>query len=115
MGQKVGPLAGIPFAVKDLEDSKDLMTSFGCKPIADKNEIARRDSVQVSRLKAAGAIVCGKTNGDSVDTAAGITNALLEAAKIEMGARKGVPKVIVGDMNAKLSRFNEATDLLLQG
>jgi Asp-tRNA(Asn)/Glu-tRNA(Gln) amidotransferase A subunit family amidase len=55
-----GPLAGIPVGVKDLEDVKGMVTSFGSIPFRDN--IARHDSVQVARLKAAGAIVVGKTN-----------------------------------------------------
>jgi aspartyl-tRNA(Asn)/glutamyl-tRNA(Gln) amidotransferase subunit A len=54
------PLEGVPFGVKDLEDAEGLVTSFGSLPF--KDNLARRDSVQVSRLRAAGAIVVGKTN-----------------------------------------------------
>jgi len=59
-GDDPGPLAGIPIGVKDLEDVSGLVTSFGSIPY--KNNLARQDSVQVARLKAAGAIVVGKTN-----------------------------------------------------
>jgi len=59
-GKDPGPLAGIPIGVKDLEDVKGLVTSFGSIPF--KDNVARRDSVQVARLKRAGAIVVGKTN-----------------------------------------------------
>jgi aspartyl-tRNA(Asn)/glutamyl-tRNA(Gln) amidotransferase subunit A len=58
--EEVGPLAGLPFGVKDLEDAAGLATTFGSKPF--KNNVATADSVEVSRLKAAGAIVIGKTN-----------------------------------------------------
>mmetsp|Transcript_22431 Transcript_22431/g.42031 ORF Transcript_22431/g.42031 Transcript_22431/m.42031 type:complete len:494 (-) Transcript_22431:94-1575(-) len=61
-GERVGPLAGIPFAVKDLEDAQGLVTSFGCKAIAARNQPAKTSSVQVQRLCAQGAIVVGKTN-----------------------------------------------------
>jgi len=54
------PLEGIPFAVKDLEDVAGLPTTYGS--LAFRDNVARVDSVQVSRLKAAGAIVIGKTN-----------------------------------------------------
>ncbi len=59
-GKETGPLAGIPLGVKDLEDVQGLVTSFGSIPY--RNNIARQDSIQVARLKAAGAIVVGKTN-----------------------------------------------------
>lgn len=55
-----GPFAGIPIGVKDLEDVKEMVTSFGSIPYQDN--VAIIDSIQVARLKAAGAIVLGKTN-----------------------------------------------------
>jgi aspartyl-tRNA(Asn)/glutamyl-tRNA(Gln) amidotransferase subunit A len=54
------PLEGIPFGVKDLEDVEGLVTTHGSLPF--KDNVARRDSIQVERLRAAGAIVVGKTN-----------------------------------------------------
>jgi aspartyl-tRNA(Asn)/glutamyl-tRNA(Gln) amidotransferase subunit A len=54
------PLEGIPLGVKDLEDAAGLVTSMGSLPFRDN--LARHDSTQVARLKAAGAIVVGKTN-----------------------------------------------------
>ena len=59
-GEKVGTLAGLPLGVKDLEDTVGLVTSHGSKPF--KDNMAKKDSIQVARLKAAGAIVIGKTN-----------------------------------------------------
>ncbi len=54
------PLEGIPLGVKDLEDVAGLVTSMGSVPF--KENLAERDSLQVERLRAAGAIVVGKTN-----------------------------------------------------
>jgi aspartyl-tRNA(Asn)/glutamyl-tRNA(Gln) amidotransferase subunit A len=59
-GKKAGPLAGLPIGIKDLEDVEGMITSYGSVPY--KNNIAKHDSNQASRLKAAGAIVVGKTN-----------------------------------------------------
>jgi aspartyl-tRNA(Asn)/glutamyl-tRNA(Gln) amidotransferase subunit A len=59
-GKQLGLLAGIPIGVKDLEDVKGMVTSYGSIPF--KDNIAAMDSTQVERLKAAGAIVVGKTN-----------------------------------------------------
>ncbi|MDF1553817.1 MAG: amidase [Deferrisomatales bacterium] len=59
-GAEVGPLAGVPVGVKDLEDVAGLATSFGSPMYRDN--LASADSVQVARLKQAGAIVVGKTN-----------------------------------------------------
>lgn len=59
-GHEPGALAGVPVGVKDLEDVAGLPTTFGSLAFADN--VARTDSVQVARLRAAGAIVVGKTN-----------------------------------------------------
>ena len=59
-GNEAGPLAGLPIGVKDLEDVKGMVTSFGSVPF--KDNVAAEDSVQVGRLREAGAIVVGKTN-----------------------------------------------------
>jgi len=59
-GEDPGPLAGVPVGVKDLEDVEGMVTSYGSIPY--KDNAAPLDSVQVARLKAAGAIVVGKTN-----------------------------------------------------
>jgi aspartyl-tRNA(Asn)/glutamyl-tRNA(Gln) amidotransferase subunit A len=53
-------LEGIPLAVKDLEDVEGMVTSHGSVPF--KDHVAERDSLQVERLREAGAIVVGKTN-----------------------------------------------------
>jgi aspartyl-tRNA(Asn)/glutamyl-tRNA(Gln) amidotransferase subunit A len=60
-GEDVGPLAGIPLAVKDLEDAAGFVTTKGSAAFAD-DPPAAADSVLVERLKAAGCIVVGKTN-----------------------------------------------------
>jgi aspartyl-tRNA(Asn)/glutamyl-tRNA(Gln) amidotransferase subunit A len=60
MRGEVRPLEGVPLGVKDLEDAEGLVTSQGSLPFRDC--VARRDSTQVERLRAAGAIVVGKTN-----------------------------------------------------
>ena len=55
-----GPLIGLPVAVKDLANAKGLPTSFGSPAFA--GQIAEADDPHVARLRAAGAIVIGKTN-----------------------------------------------------
>src|SRR3954451_24036653 len=60
-GDDPGPLAGIPLGVKDLEDAAGLPTTQGS--VAHQNDPrASSDSVLVARLRAAGAIIVGKTN-----------------------------------------------------
>jgi aspartyl-tRNA(Asn)/glutamyl-tRNA(Gln) amidotransferase subunit A len=53
-------LEGIPLGVKDLFHAKGFVTSMGSVPF--KDDLADTDSVQVARLREAGAIVVGKTN-----------------------------------------------------
>ncbi|MCY4208064.1 MAG: amidase [Roseovarius sp.] len=55
-----GPLHGLPIAIKDLANAKGFPTSMGSTLF--KDFAAQDDSVHVARLKAAGAIVIGKTN-----------------------------------------------------
>lgn len=60
MGDTVGPLAGVPVAIKDLVCTKGIRTTFGSRLYAE--HVPEEDDVVVERLKAAGAIVIGKTN-----------------------------------------------------
>ncbi len=60
-GDDVGPLAGVPLAVKDLEDAVGYVTSRGSVAFAG-GEPASTDSPLVERLRAAGCVVVGKTN-----------------------------------------------------
>jgi Asp-tRNA(Asn)/Glu-tRNA(Gln) amidotransferase A subunit family amidase len=59
-GDALGPLHGLPFAVKDLENTKDVLTTYG-SPLF-KDFVPKADSVAVARLRQAGAIMVGKTN-----------------------------------------------------
>ena len=58
-GGAVGPLAGVPVGVKDIFDVKGLPTRGG-SPLRDKH-VASCDSEAVARLRAADAIILGKT------------------------------------------------------
>lgn len=59
-GDEPGPLAGVPFGVKDLEDCLGMPTSKGSL-LYKGGDPAPSDSVHVARLRAAGAIPIGKT------------------------------------------------------
>ena len=59
-GESVGPLHGLPVGIKDITPTKDLLTTFGSPLYADY--LPRKNALVVDRLKAAGAIVLGKTN-----------------------------------------------------
>ena len=59
-GSGAGPLAGVPLAVKDNLDTRDLPTTGGTPALRDSRP--GRDQHAVARLRAAGAAVIGKTN-----------------------------------------------------
>jgi aspartyl-tRNA(Asn)/glutamyl-tRNA(Gln) amidotransferase subunit A len=59
-GEDPGPLAGVPFGVKDLEDAQGMCTTQGSVFLLDSPP-AEHDSPHVARLRAAGAIPIGKT------------------------------------------------------
>ena len=59
--EPVGPLHGVPIAVKDLYDVEGIRTT-GCCAAYDDRSVAAEDSVVVAKLRAAGAIVVAKTN-----------------------------------------------------
>lgn len=59
-GQTIGPLHGVPITFKDLFETAGLRTTFGYQSLLQN--IPSKDAPLVARLRAAGAIVLGKTN-----------------------------------------------------
>ena len=59
-GEPVGPLAGVPISIKDLILTKGVRTTGGSLAYAEL--VPDEDDVVVERVRAAGAIVLGKTN-----------------------------------------------------
>ncbi|WP_432518999.1 amidase [Kineococcus sp. SYSU DK006] len=58
-GQLVGPLHGVPVVVKDQAETAGIPTAFGCSLFADY--VPERDATVITRLRAAGAVLLGKT------------------------------------------------------
>lgn len=58
-GAVCGPLHGVPFSVKDLTNTEGVTTTQGCGLFADT--VPAIDAVAVARMRAAGAILIGKT------------------------------------------------------
>ena len=58
-GEPARLLEGIPFTAKDLVDTAGVRTTFGSRVLEDN--VPRTDAVAIARLKAAGAILVGKT------------------------------------------------------
>jgi aspartyl-tRNA(Asn)/glutamyl-tRNA(Gln) amidotransferase subunit A len=61
-GNYRGPLHGVPVTIKDMFETAGVLTTGGSKILADWTP--DRDSTLVERLRAAGAIIIGKTNLD---------------------------------------------------
>ena len=59
-GEALGPLAGVPFGVKDLEDCAGMPTTRGSRWFVGEPPVDR-DDIHVGRLRRAGAIAVGKT------------------------------------------------------
>jgi aspartyl-tRNA(Asn)/glutamyl-tRNA(Gln) amidotransferase subunit A len=66
-GRWRGPLHGVPIAVKDFYDTAGVKTTAAFERFA--NRVPAKDADVVRRLKAAGAIVIGKTNMDTLGMA----------------------------------------------
>jgi aspartyl-tRNA(Asn)/glutamyl-tRNA(Gln) amidotransferase subunit A len=58
-GEPVGPLAGVPIAVKDLIATKGIRTAMGSP--AYRDFVPDSDDIAVERIKAADAVILGKT------------------------------------------------------
>src|SRR5689334_4416461 len=59
-GEALGPLHGLPTGIKDLDETAGLLTTYGSPLYRDF--VPERDNAMVARVRAAGAIVVGKTN-----------------------------------------------------
>jgi aspartyl-tRNA(Asn)/glutamyl-tRNA(Gln) amidotransferase subunit A len=59
-GQPLGPLHGVPYALKDLYDTAGIRTTGGSKVFADR--VPAADATVVRRLTQAGAVLLGKLN-----------------------------------------------------
>ncbi len=60
-GPVKGPMHGLPLAIKDLADAKGLPTTMGSPAYKDAGP-APKDDIMVARMRAAGALIVGKTN-----------------------------------------------------
>lgn len=92
-GDKSLPLFGIPIAIKDNIDVKDLPTTAGCPAFLYR---PATDATAVARLRAAGALIVGKTNLDQfatglvgVRTPYGIARNLFDEKLIPGGSSTG--------------------------
>ncbi|HEY0025432.1 MAG TPA: amidase family protein [Longimicrobium sp.] len=59
-GEDVGPLAGVPVGIKDVTEVAGVRTTYGSPLFSDF--VPNEDALVVERLRAAGAVILGKTN-----------------------------------------------------
>ena len=57
-GERLGPLHGVPYALKDLFDTAGMTTGWGAEPFRDR--VPGQDATIVEKLRAAGAVLLGK-------------------------------------------------------
>ena len=104
------PLWGIPFAVKDNIDVAGLPTTAACPAFAYHPEV---DATVIARLRAAGAIVIGKTNLDQFATGLngtrsphGAPRSVFDRAYVSGGSSSGSAVAVA----AGLASFSLGTD-----
>ena len=78
-GEPPGPLHGLPIACKDLTLTRGIRTTFG-SPIY-RDFVPEEDELYVERLKAAGAIIIGKTNTPEFGAGSQTFNAVFGATR----------------------------------
>jgi len=76
-GESVGALHGLPVAIKDLQPTADMRTTYGSPGFAD--DVPDQDAGIVHRIKAAGGIPIGKTNIPERSIGANTVNPLFGA------------------------------------
>lgn len=103
-GYAVGPLAGVPLGVKDLEDASGLRTTYG-SALHETDAPATSDSLLVGRLRRAGCIVIGKTatpeygwTGDTISAVSGATLNPYDRARSPGGSSGGSAAALAAGM-----------------
>ncbi len=98
-GEVFGPLHGVPMTIKDAFETAGVVTSAGTKGLA--GYIPEQDATVVQRLRAAGAILLGKTNTPeitlrfSTDNAVhGRTNNPYDLERIPAGSSGGAAAIV---------------------
>jgi hypothetical protein len=102
----LGKLHGLPMAIKDLAMTKGLRTTYG-SPIFAQN-VPEEDDLFVARIRAAGAIIIGKTNtpefglgSQTYNPVFGTTRNALNPALIAGGSSGGAAVAVVARATAR--------------
>jgi len=76
-GETLGPLHGLPIAIKDIQDTEGIRTTYGSATL--EHNIPAVDAGIVARIRRAGGIVIGKTNVPEFSIGANTVNRLFGA------------------------------------
>ena len=102
-GADVGPLHGLPFAVKDTHALKGWRTTYGSPIFADA--VADHDDLLVERIRGAGAVFVGKTNvpefaagSHTFNTVFGVTRNPVDPSRSAGGSSGGAACALASGM-----------------
>lgn len=96
-GKPLSPIDGMPIAIKDLLETKDMPTELGCE--AYRGNFPKRDNAAVWALRQAGAVVFGKTvTAELGGTHPGPTTNPWDPARTPGGSSSGSAAVIAARM-----------------
>lgn len=103
VGNPIGPLDGLPIGVKDLQNTKGLLTTHGS--IRARGHVPDADMPLVARLRSAGAIILAKTNvpelgagGNSRNPVWGATGNPFDANLIAGGSSGGSAAALAANL-----------------
>ncbi|WP_298853193.1 amidase [uncultured Ruegeria sp.] len=104
-GTVAGPLHGLPVAIKDCFETAGLRTAHGSQSFSEN--VPRKDALHVARLRAAGAVIVGKTNtpeftfsGQTTNLVSGVTRNPLNPEKTVAGSSGGAAAALAANMVA---------------
>ncbi|MCB4455859.1 amidase [Leisingera sp. McT4-56] len=104
-GEFAGPLHGLPVAIKDCFETEGLRTTWGSRSF--ESHVPDYDALHVARLRAAGAVITGKTNtpeftlsGQTTNLVAGTTRNPLDPQKSVAGSSGGAAAALAAGMAA---------------
>jgi aspartyl-tRNA(Asn)/glutamyl-tRNA(Gln) amidotransferase subunit A len=101
-GQPLGPLAGVPVAVKDVMTTRGMPTTCGSRIL--EGWVPPYDSAVVERLRAAGTVILGKTNMDEFAMGSSTENSAFGPTRNPWDLRR-IPGGSGGGSSAALAAF----------